>query len=177
MKVLNVFLLASLILHILSCSGDKKIENNKWDLTYEESFNAWNRLKKKNGESYEYQTEFNSFSGFSSVTTITVLKNKVIQRTFQQYKLTDNGKKVKTEHSYFENENELGNNQAGAPAATIDMLYDSCINKYLKINSEQNTIYFSTHDNGILKSCGYIPKYCMDDCFTGVTIKSFKWLD
>ena len=77
---------------------------------------------------------------------------------------------------YTEDQADLGINQKGAPPVTFDKLYNSCGTQYLMVNTQNNDIYFEVSDTGLISTCGYVPKGCMDDCFHGITIKSFEWL-
>ncbi len=46
---------------------------------------------------------------------------------------------------------------------------------YLMVNREENQISFSVGKNGVMETCGYAPKGCVDDCFVGVYINTIDW--
>ena len=50
-------------------------------------------------------------------------------------------------------------------------------NDYLTVDEDLNKIYFDVDDLSILKSCGFVPNNCADDCFEGYSIAAFKCLD
>ena len=78
--------------------------------------------------------------------------------------------------SYDETEpNEIGTNSGGEDPLSIDELYEDCA-EYLAEAGPEDTVYFNTFDdNNIMKTCGYIPKWCMDDCFQGIRIDSVEF--
>lgn len=176
-------------LTLISASCEKNDDSSKNELTiltslksenglsYNESLNKWTQLKKDNGNSYIYQTTFLSWTGFGSTTELKIKEGKVTARIYQEFKRDEQtGKRVITD-SYSENENDLGTNEKGARPLTIDELYNSCAGKYLVVDKEKNTIYFETAVNGVMTLCGFVPNGCADDCYQGITIDSFDWID
>jgi hypothetical protein len=71
----------------------------------------------------------------------------------------------------------LGSHDKGVSLLTIDDLYKSCASKYLIADSKNNTLYFDTELNGLMTLCGFVPNGCQDDCYQGVKINSFKWIE
>ncbi|PPL02206.1 hypothetical protein [Parapedobacter indicus] len=63
---------------------------------------------------------------------------------------------------------------AGAPI-TLDDIYDTARNVWLKSRSDAS-VSFKADNNGILSSAGFVPKNCMDDCFSGIYIRSIEAL-
>lgn len=177
----NLIILSALLL-LNAC----KIENNAVDpltsiqgkegFNYKQSIKKWKSLKEINGNSYEYETTISSWSGFKAVTTIKVINDKVVQRSYQAT-LPNTEDSVDTTQSYIENEDELGTHPNGTDAVTIDYWYNTCAAEFLSVNIEENTLYFETNTDGQLTVCGFVPEGCMDDCFTGVRISSFEWIN
>ena len=140
---------------------------------YESSIAKWNTLKKKHHNSYTYKVDFNSFTGYSSTTVITVKKGSVINRAFYETSALD--QKTAKKQSFVENRSTLNTHKQGSPAVTIDQLYKDCSEKYLTVDEKSNRILFKVDNIGVLTVCGYIPKNCADDCFKGVSVGEIKW--
>lgn len=146
-------------------------------LTYSESLEKWNALKKVNGNSYVYQSTFLSWTGTGTNTEIHVENGIVVMRKFEQFE-TDSETGLRTRISgYTEKGSGIGHNERGAPPFTIDELYATCARDYLIADTESNTLLFSTDSGGLMTACGYIPHGCLDDCFQGLNIYAFGWLD
>lgn len=176
------------LLSIYSCCSKKNIPNNSnEDLTnmtidamhlkpYMESLEKWNSLKAKHNNSYKYTVTFQSFTGYSSRTIITIEEGKIIRREFYELDLLNHQKPNLPESpKYVESENEINKNNEGYPAISIDEVYKNRIEKHLKLNEQKNNITFKVDKLGLLNVCGYTPKNCMDDCFIGTSIAEIKW--
>ncbi|MBD8488044.1 hypothetical protein IFO69_04725 [Echinicola sp. CAU 1574] len=159
-------------LFLFSCDSGQDDHQNQ----LEKSEKNWQVLKSENGESYRYQVSTSSWTGYSSITTITVLKGLVTKREFQSY-LPDNEGGQELVYSYVEEGEKIGADTEGAEPITLDELYDVCKEEYLTVDPNSNTIYFTEFDNGLVKSCGYVPQNCVDDCFFGFSLKIIEWLE
>lgn len=146
-------------------------------LTYNESLDKWTELKKDNGDSYIYQTNFESWAGFGSTTELKVIDNKVVSRIYKEYGTHDKTGERTITDAYIESEDALGSHEKGALPLTIDELYNSCASDYLIVDEENNTIFFRTEINGLITLCGFFPDGCADDCYEGISIDSFDWID
>lgn len=145
------------------------------EYNFNESLEAWNQLKVTNGTSYKYTTEFISWVGFGNKTEITVIDGVVTTRKHEEF-LTESTAIKPVLISYTETGDDLGTHTKGAPVKTLDELYDICVGDYLTVNVEENYISFYTNNLGVLSSCGYFAKSCVDDCFIGVKIVDFEWI-
>ncbi|MBA6153817.1 hypothetical protein [Gelidibacter maritimus] len=76
-----------------------------------------------------------------------------------------------------ENENELNSHESSiaADALTLDQIYNKAETDWL-IKRKNSTSYFESKNNGLISTCGYVEKDCMDDCLVGITIKSINVL-
>lgn len=185
---LFLYLILACTLLLISCGSDDDTTNSdnlstltdlngETGLSYEESLSKWSDLKSNHGKSYIYQTDIISFTGDGSTTEIKVIENSVVSRVYQSFTIDgETGERLITD-TYSENEAALGTNQEGAAPLTIDELYDSCVSEYLVVDQENNTIYLQTEVNGLLTLCGFIPNNCADDCFSGISIKAFGWIN
>lgn len=59
---------------------------------------------------------------------------------------------------------EIGRHETGAPALTMDRLYDLCRDRVLSVQSEHSP-RLSFHRDGLLQHCGFLSEDC-DDCAT-----------
>ena len=156
---------------ILTSLKDKNI------LSYNESLNKWTELKIVNGNSYIYKTTFLSWAGFGSTTKLKIIDGKVKARVYKEFRADEQtGERIITD-SYDENEYVLGSHEKGASPLTIDKLYSSCASDYLVVDKEKNTLYFETEINGLMTLCGFVPNGCADDCYQGISIDSFEWVN
>lgn len=147
------------------------------EFTFVESLFHWHNLKKENGNSYLYKTRFVSFSGYRSSTEIRVEDGIVTSRIFESYAQDYNTRESVLYESYTETGEELGTNQSGSDILTLDELYKACASQYLIAEPAENSLYFNTQADGVMTLCGYFPKGCQDDCFEGISLESFEWLE
>lgn len=164
---------------VISCSLDsigEHFEDTERNLEFRESRAEWRKLKKKNGNSYEYTILEESWTGVGSETTIHVQKGKVIGRYYVAFIISEeDGSKEITETYEETSRKEIGNHAAGAPPYTMDDLYRTCLTDYLRLDDDTNVIYFETNEEGVMNLCGFVPVGCQDDCFRGIRISSFSW--
>jgi hypothetical protein len=182
MKISNCFILFLFCNTLLSCSSndtDRGEITGESGVSYNDSRTMWKELKAQNDETYNYTMSFISWSGFGSRTTITVKDGLVSKREYLYFEQILNEvselEEVEIE-SYTEAGEEIGSNSEGFDPLLIDELYETCISEYLIVNTDENDIYFNTNDAGIISSCGFVEKGCVDDCFIGFRISEFQWL-
>jgi hypothetical protein len=174
MNAKRLFLL-SIILAFVSVSCEDRMTSRRKD-AYDNSYKQWLKLKNLNGDSYEYQTTFGSWTGYGRQTAIQVRNGAVVSRSCFSYLLNQQTLTKDTVDYYFEQENEIGSHNCGAAPLTVDELYDTCAKEYLRVNEKENTVYFETKGDGLLNMCGFVPDGCMDDCYTGITVDTVKWI-
>ena len=134
-----------------------------------ESRSAWDATVAANGASYTYVSEFHSFLGFSSQTTIVVEDNVVVERHFKAQH-TGGGDAT----TWSEIGGEVGSHPEGAPALLVDDLYDQCADEVLIQDFDDNFIHLSFDDAGLLQACQFTPRLCQDDCSRGPSISSIE---
>ena len=180
----NRFLLLIFVVILMACekSNDDKLSvlstlKGENGFTYNESLKQWTELKDINGNSYIYQTTFVSWTGFGSITELKIEEGIVTSRVYQEFKTNETNGQREIIDTYTETKTNLGSHDKGAYSLTIDDLYNSCASEYLTVDKENNTLYFETELDGLMSLCGFVPEGCMDDCFRGVKINSFKWID
>mgnify|MGYP007043344030 CR=1 FL=1 len=167
----NKLLLFGLTL-FFSCQSGNEEQMNK----LENSAKNWGLLKVENNDSYRYEVTGVSWTGLNWVTAITVEGGQIVSREYERFSYSNDGAK-EIKENYMETGDKLGTHVNGAKLLTLDELYDVCKQEYLRVDPERNTILFTTFDNGLVSSCGYVPKGCADDCFQGFTLRVIEWLD
>ncbi|OKS86228.1 hypothetical protein [Mucilaginibacter polytrichastri] len=139
---------------------------------YEDSYKKFTAFKTSFSNSYSYVVSSASVFGPSTTTTITVNKGKVVSRSSKFYRRSEDGKSSVLFISWEEDESSVGTHKEGAEAITLDQVYDTAKNVWLKADKKTNKVYFETNADGLISSCGYVPDGCQDDCFSGISISS-----
>lgn len=184
---MNKLIYIAVLLLIVSCNSDDDSSENQLStltnldseigLSYAESIDAWNELKNTRGNSYNYQTTITSFSGFGSTTELQVRNGVTTTRVYQEFSTDVATGEQEIIDAYTETGSELGNNVKGATPLTIDQLYASCAADFLVIDPSTNTVYFQTDVSGLMTLCGFVPDNCQDDCYEGIRINAFDWVN
>ena len=138
------------------------------------SLATWNVLKTQNDDSYRYETSFASWAGFGNKTALTVQNGKVTARAYEAYR-REEGQTTVTE-SYSEEGATLGAHEAGAAPRTVDELYGVCRAEVLTQSALANDFYLTFRADGVLETCEYAPKNCVDDCSSGVNVTGLEFL-
>jgi major membrane immunogen (membrane-anchored lipoprotein) len=169
-SVLLVF--SFLVILASSCKKDKNKTSD--NVAYKNSYTAWVAFKNQHNNSYAYTVSDISSTGYNTETTITVNNGKVVARDYKRKtKVIDSSDPNQITAQWHEDESTLGTHtDEGAELLTLDEIYSRANTVWLKADPKTNTIYFEVNTNGLLASCGYVPKNCADDCFTGVNIKA-----
>lgn len=171
----NFYIIALLLINIclFSCSNDDDLN---YQNDFEKSKSAWLDFKASSNNSYQYVVSGSSFVLPSHwETTITVSNGIVIQRDFTYINPPEN---MPEEDQYWtEDQYELNTHATfmAASPVTLDEIYNKAESEWL-IKRKNTSTYFETANNGLISTCGYSEKGCMDDCFTGIRIKSITRL-
>lgn len=162
---------------ILSCKKDDISHQDE----FEKSYKAWLSFKQTNNNTYTYTVNWGSWTGYGFETVLKVTSGVVVNRQFTAYKLVypvAGGAPTKeTVKTWFEagaTVNTHAKNDGAAKAINLDEIYEKAKNIWLKADKKENDIYFEANNNGLISNCGYVPKGCQDDCFTGISITSIK---
>jgi hypothetical protein len=154
-----------------------KEERPQYEIDYYQSLEIWQQETKKHNNSYEYTLFFENSTSTYRCSTIVVVKEGIIQSREQKAYLRDSqtNEMVSSEkETWKENQEQLGTHN-DAPK-TFEELYEDC-SIILKLDPESNSIFFIKNDKLLITICGYSNIDCADDCFQGVSIRDFKWLD
>ena len=166
---IHIITLLFIVSLMFSCSSDDDLN---YQNDFENSQNAWLNFKESSNNSYKYVVSGGSvFATYGWETTITVSKGIIIQRHFAFTRNPENIPEDQLE--WTENENELNSHASSnaAGALTLDEIYNKAENQWL-LKRKNATTYFESKNNGLISTCGFAEKDCMDDCFVGITIKS-----
>jgi len=169
-----------LLLIIISCSTYKgvKIANTEIEANFNNSLKKWKTLKKSHNDSYEYEVSLSSWVGFRNTTKLVVRKGKLVSREYLETQRNKNDRFADEETLIYKEEGaDINKNEKGFKGVLIDQVYNKCGTESLQVDEKENNLYFSINEMGIIKSCGYSPKNCADDCSRGIYISSFKWLE
>jgi hypothetical protein len=183
------------LLSFLGCSGGGTYNNSppviekeaeaieettaplQYQADYDRSLKQWNQEKKEHKNSYEYTLFFENSASTYRCSTILVVKNGTVysreKRAYVKNAQTNKIEPLKKE-TWVENQKQLGTHD-DLPK-TLDELYKDCSNTLL-VDSKSNHIVFTMADNQLMSVCGHSHTDCAGDCFKGVTIQDFKWLD
>ncbi|MDA8775760.1 hypothetical protein N9N13_08540 [Opitutales bacterium] len=89
----------------------------------EKSFKLWLQLKNDCQGNYSYTKKWSSWTGFGHTTTITVSKNRVIERKFESIGSPNPDGKPVDKNRWTERGGFIGSNPKGYPPRTMDELY------------------------------------------------------
>ena len=139
---------------------------------YGMSYQQFQSFKKTTNNSYEYKVIKSSWAMYSWSTVITVSQGKVVKRSYKVMLHQGQPALPPDQMEWVENENEINSHTNGtaAEAVTLDVVYQHAKNEWL-IKRKDTDFYFETKNNGMISTCGYVPRGCMDDCFTGIYIE------
>ncbi len=157
---------------LLLCQSCKK-ESFYGEDEYKASYNTWLRFKKESNNSYVYTTTWSSWTGFYGRMIITVKGGKIIARDYKVTGADENDRSVTKIYEEWQEDEATVNSHPGA-SQTLDEVYTTAKNEWLKVNEKENLIYFEAKNDGMISSCGYVPIGCADDCFIGITITEIK---
>lgn len=161
---------------------------------YVNSLKLWQEQKAAHNNSYEFSLVWGSFSGYSHTTTITVKNGEIIKRAYKEYVPKDMRREGVKPQKWVEKGDDIGTHKEGKQAMTLDNVYNYAKGLLTVIEKPTSTevelegekiiltlpeinIYFSADNKGLISSAGSTPEGCMDDCFSGYTVRDIKWLD
>lgn len=175
---LSALLLVSLPGCELGLLQSGKSTDSKEAKGYQQSYEKWLSDKAAHKDSYQYIVTFSSWAGFGENTTLTVNRGVVTGRKYEAWKQkADKPGEKEITMQWTESASDLNSHQEGAAAQTLEQVYQQCSTNWLGVDTSRNTVYFEHENNGLLSLCGYVPKDCADDCFTGVRVAELSWLE
>ncbi len=170
----KIYFIVSLLIgvSISSCSNDDDIN---YENDFESSHEAWLDFKASSNNSYKYVVSSGSIlTTYGWETTITVSNGVIIERAFRYTSGAEEFVPV-DQLEWTEIENEINSDEhhhtSAYTALTLDEIYNKAKQEWL-IKRKNSTSYFESENNGLISTCGYVEKGCIDDCFNGITLKS-----
>jgi len=167
MKYLTAFIL--LISIALSACKKDAVRTD-----YDKCYTKWLEFKAVSNNSYSYIAYSSLAFGNRSETKLTIQNGKIIARDYVASRYKPGTSQTEVFKSWAESGATLNTHSDGYELLTLDQVYSKAKTEWLQADKKGNDIYFEAKNNGMLSSAGYVPKGCMDDCFTGINIKEIK---
>ena len=164
MKILTIVLAA--VVGLLGCAGLPTAGDRGKLLA---SAEKWRQIKETRPD-YQYAIHYASWAGFGNKTEMRIEQHRVVQRSYTAW----NAQHLNQEQ-WVESESELDQHKQGAKALTLGQLYQRCETEVLSQSSRRNQIELSFDDEGLLRSCSYLPRNCTDDCSKGFTVRNLQF--
>lgn len=160
-----LLILLSVGIFFSACKKDKIVSSND----YEKSYQSWLNFKASSNNSYRYQVNTNSWTGYSTESIITVQNGAIIKRTYIAKAIDPKTHGVVVVTEWSEDKASLNTHKEGALTRTLDEIYAEAKNNWLLKRKDAKTS-FEAKNNGMISSCGYVENGCQDDCFNGIYI-------
>jgi hypothetical protein len=137
---------------------------------------AWTTARDAAHGDYIYEVLRTTFIGGAYTTRISVADNRVTKREYQAA-IGGAGIETPVTTDWVETgAGEVGTHPEGAPAVTIDELYDRCRDDVLPRDRGSNDLTLLFRADGILDTCAYTPRGCQDDCSMGVWVSTLEFV-
>ncbi len=114
---------------------------------------TWAKSKTACAGNYEYTVAFSSAFGFGHTTVIVVRDNKVVERRYEEFDRNRPPLPGAPPNGYTEKGEAVGKDKKGAPAKTLDELYQVVPAIAAKALLPHQRRYLLTDANGLLTSC------------------------
>lgn len=134
----------------------------------------WLAFKKSANNNYSYTVKSESWAGFGDSTIISVSKGNVSGRKYTSYTLDGQTGQKTVRDSWTETGTSLNTHPQGAATLNMDVVYEKAAKEWLRVDPKQNMIYFEVKNRGMISTCGFVNKGCMDDCFRGIKISNIS---
>lgn len=134
------------------------------------SYKIYTNFKTSTNNSYRYQVNTVSWTGYSTETIITVKNGKVIKRAYVAKNVIGGATpQITILEQWIEEESSLNTHTNGAATLTLDQIYEKARTVWLLKRKDAKTS-LETKNSGMISSCGYVENNCADDCFNGISI-------
>ena len=140
-----------------------------------DSLAKWEKTKAEVGDNYSYKVRWSSFIEYGHDTRIFVKGGKVIRRTFRPIAMVENPSGESPFEKWKEEGDQIGKHRDGAPAKTLDQLYESAVKVASKELEPTERRFVKTDSRGLLIECFIIDTRIADDApKNGISITSIK---
>lgn len=140
-----------------------------------ESRDKWEALKTRHHGDYQYTVKWEGFSPTGQETTITVRDNQVVGRSYRTFASWEHAKDDVIKQVWAEVGNELGSHKEGAPAKTLDTLYQEAIQVASRKLEDYEKRFVAFDDQGLLLKCCVDDERIADDGCHGVQVSSIQF--
>ena len=140
-----------------------------------ESQKKWEALKTRHHGDYQYTVKWEGFSPTGHETTITVRDNQVVGRSYRTFASWEHAKDDVIKQVWAEVGNELGSHKEGAPAITLDTLYQEAIQVASRKLEDYEKRFVAFDDQGLLLKCCVDDERIADDGCHGVQVSSIQF--
>lgn len=128
-----------------------------------DSLGKWEKIKADVSDNYSYMVRWSSFIEYGNETRIFVKDGKVIRRTFRPIKMVENPSGESPFKTWKEEGDQIGKHREGAPAKTLDQLYESVIKVASKKLEPSERRFVKTNSRGLLIECFIVDTRIADD--------------
>lgn len=140
-----------------------------------DSLVEWEKIKADVSDSYSYMVRWSSFIEYGHETRIFVEDGKVIRRTFRPIKMVKNPSGESPFKPWKEEGDQIGEHREGAPAKTLDQLYESVIKVASKKLERSERRFVKTNSRGLLIECFIVDTRIADDApKNGISITGIR---
>ena len=144
----------------------------------EASLKTWQKTKTQCKGNYVYKVGWSSFAGVGGETKIVVKNNKVVERSYREFQRRQPvrpGTEPKDDTKWVEQGDAIGSQKQGAPAKTLDQLYQEAEKIAQRELKEFEKRYVRTNPQGLLLTCFIVDTRIADDApIEGVRISSIE---
>lgn len=133
------------------------------------SLHTWSTLRDKHHGNYSYDRNVSTWRGQANSTKIVVENNRVESRYFFEWQQSSSPTLI-----WAESFMELGLHNEGAPAKTIDQLYQQCKDDILSKPEDKFKVTVVLDRFNLLQQCSYREFACFDDCTKGIKIDDLE---
>jgi hypothetical protein len=167
-----------LVLTLLLVAGLNSCKDDVVHPGFRQSLNSWEYFKKTSNNSYKYTQVLSSsvFSNGGAEILVKINNGIITSREYTRFEYKNGTKEKITIEQWNEGAAQVNTHTDVPKSLTLDEIYDKAEHEWLKQDKKTNTIVFETNLDGLISNCGYIPKNCQDDCFTGIALKSITTL-
>ena len=132
----------------------------------QESLNSWTATQATMKGTYSYFVRRSSWTGFGSITKVEVHAGNVVRRSYDEFnskpQLAPNPV-VKPAPLWVETGTQLNSHKQGAPALTVETMYDTCKTVLQAELAAKQKRYLAFDKLGFLAHCFTIDTRIMDD--------------
>ena len=132
----------------------------------QDSLNAWTAAQATIKGNYSYSVRRSSWTGFGSITKVDVQAGKVVRRSYDEFNSRPQpvlNPAAKPAPLWVESAAQLNSHTQGAPALTVEAMYDTCKTVLQADLASHQKRYVAFDQRGFLARCFTVDTRMMDD--------------